>query len=57
MGRVGNLENERVVGVGGHVGGDVVYMGKRRKKSSIVAMHKNGKVEGGVLENRVAEHE
>lgn len=41
---------------GGHVGGDVVYVG-RRKKSSIVAMHKNAKVERGVTGNQVAEHE
>jgi len=53
MGRAGNLELERGMGVGG----DVVYMGKRRKNSSIVAMHKNAKVEGGVPENQVAEHE
>jgi hypothetical protein len=31
--------------------------GRGEKKSSIVAMHKNAKVERGVPENQVAEHE
>jgi len=49
--------NRERYGCRGEVGGDVVYVGKRRKKPSIVAMHKNAKVEGGVPENQVAEHE
>jgi hypothetical protein len=57
MGQTENLELESGVGGGRHILGDVFYVGRRRKKSSFVATHKNAKVGIGVPANQVAEHE